>query len=289
MIVDIIFSIIGLAALVGIWYIVRRKMDKLRHLDVKSFKKERESATKNEIITRRLERKFTSGGAEVLKVLSPFGRAIMTGIRRLYRKIVVLERKYKQANETPKSSDTPVESSTLKLSTEIDALLEKKEYAVAEKKIIEMISHAPKDPNWYRCLGEIYMLTRQYDQAKETYEYVISLDDKLESESEIINGTANVEKASDCINLALVLRELGDFEQALEKTEKACRLESNNPRNLDLLFEISILAGNKVLAWEAHDRLKQVNPENNKIQEMEAKLKELEIGHPTIRPANAQK
>ena len=260
-----------------------------KNLDVTSLKKERELATKNEIISRRLERKFTRGGAEVLKVLSPVGRAIMTGIRRLYRKIVTLERKYKQANKAPKSSDAPVESTTLKLSTEIDELLEKKEYAIAEKKIIEMISHTPKDPNWYRCLGEIYMETRQYDQAKETYEYVISLDDKLESESEIINGTANVEKASDCINLALVLRELGDFEDALEKTEKACRLESNNPRNLDLLFEISILAGNKVLAWEAHDRLKQVNPENMKIQEMEDKLKELEVSHPTIRPANVQK
>lgn len=284
--IDVIFIFLGLMAIIGIWLIVYRKIDKLRNISDNNFKKERERTTKNDLVAQRLERKFSSVGEKIFIYVSPLGKRLFYGLRGLYRKIVRLERQYNKKSDAQTEIEGQRESTSLKLNTEIDELIEKKEYAVAEKKLIEMISLSPKNPIWYRLLGEVYMQTRQYEQAGETLEYVITLDEKIRNESEIINGTANVELAGDYINLAIVYKEKGEIEKALEKADKACRLESNNPRNLDLLFEMSILADNKVLAWEAHDRLKQVNPENNKLLEMEEKLKHLEGKNTILRSSN---
>lgn len=284
--VDVIFIFLGLIAIAGAWLIVYGKIDKLRNISGNNFKKERERSTKNDLVAQRLERKFTNVGEKIIIFVSPLGKRLFYGLRGLYRKIVRLERQYNEKSDTQIEKEGQRESTSLKLNTEIDELIEKKEYAIAEKKLIEMISLSPKDPIWYRLLGEVYMQTRQYEQAGETFEYIIALDEKIKNESEIINGTTGVELAGDYVNLAIVYREKGEIEKAVENVEKACRLEANNPRNLDLLFEMSILAGNKVTAWEAHDRLKQVNPENKKLLDMKEKLKNLEENNSILRSSN---
>jgi hypothetical protein len=57
--------------------------------------------------------------------------------------------------------------------------------------------------------------------------------------------------------------------------KKALKIEPNNPRYLDTMFRISIIIKDKVLAFEAYDRLSKVNPENQKLAEFKAQLAEL--------------
>ncbi|MCX6743398.1 MAG: hypothetical protein NT116_04145 [Candidatus Parcubacteria bacterium] len=57
--------------------------------------------------------------------------------------------------------------------------------------------------------------------------------------------------------------------------EKALGLEPNNPKYLDLLITISLIIKYKNLAKQSLERLKEANPDNAKIEEFQAQIKEL--------------
>lgn len=273
---DLILILIALAALSGIVFLGAKNKSTLARIDLKNLHKAQATTAKEEIIYRRLERKFVAGSQKLFSWFQPLSRWLVDLFRKIYRRVAHLERKYRVIAEEKEAAEPTNGSTALKLSGEIDELIEKDEYAEAEKRIIELISHAPNSPIWYRRLGDLYVKTKDYVHARETYEYVITLDEKLRSEKEIINGSESLELAGDYLTLGQILRDTGELDAAVEKIEKACRLEANNPRNLDLLIETSILAGNKVLAWEAFDRLKNVNPDNQKIAELEDRLNEID-------------
>jgi hypothetical protein len=61
----------------------------------------------------------------------------------------------------------------------------------------------------------------------------------------------------------------------LLNARKALEIEPNNPRYLDTILEISIIKKDKVLANETYKRLKEVNPENQKLAEIKEEIAEL--------------
>ena len=71
------------------------------------------------------------------------------------------------------------------------------------------------------------------------------------------------------------LREGGGLAEAIVAYRTAAEHEPNNPRVLDLLLEISILSGDKRLAREAFIKLQAANPENQKLGDWEAKIREM--------------
>ncbi|MDD5567248.1 MAG: tetratricopeptide repeat protein [Patescibacteria group bacterium] len=274
---DVIILIIFVLSAAGIIYIIYRRLPRLAQTENRSIKQDRETGTKQDIITRRLERKFSSFGSIISKYLRPLLLAIKSGVKKLYQKIAHLEWQYRNLSKQ-KSVDDPmaVRETAQQITEEIDDHVENKNYDQAEKKLIELISLDPNNIELYRHLGELYMEMGDFVHARETLEFVISLAVKKREDNEIIDASTNVELAADHIDLGLALRELKLYNEALENIEHACKLEANNPRNLDILLETSIMAGDKVLAWEAFDRLKETNPENKKLDEFEKKLKEMD-------------
>ncbi len=274
---DLILIVILIAGIGYIVYLYVKKTDKLSALDAKSAHQMRQEMTKQDIITQRLERKFTYFGSILLKIFRPLGKYLFNLVKELYKKITHLEWQYRQRSNVQTNGDKKQNiPSSFNILHEVDELIENKDYSTAEKKLIELVSLEPKNLEIYRKLGELYMENKDYQHAYETFHYIVDSDKKSQEEQEIIDGSTNAQLASDYINLGLALRELDKMDEAIEIIDKACKLESNNPRNLDILLETSIMAKNKLLAWQAFDRLKQVNPENNKLAEFEEKIKQLE-------------
>ena len=68
---------------------------------------------------------------------------------------------------------------------------------------------------------------------------------------------------------------MGKKEEALLNFKEAVRLSPNDPKNLDTLFSAAIEVKDKYLANTTFDKLKQADPNNQKLDEIEEKLKVL--------------
>lgn len=75
--------------------------------------------------------------------------------------------------------------------------------------------------------------------------------------------------------LAEIYRKKGDLAAARETLEHTLRLEPTNPRFLDALVDLGIMEGEAGRAKDALLRLKEANPENGKIPELEKRIAEL--------------
>lgn len=62
------------------------------------------------------------------------------------------------------------------------------------------------------------------------------------------------------------------IQKAIKSYQDALNLEPNNPKYVSALLELSIEARNKSLAVRTFDKLKQVNPENEKLDELEKEV-----------------
>ncbi len=146
-----------------------------------------------------------------------------------------------------------------RLTEEAKALLEKDEVIPAEKKYIDIISHNAKSVDAYEGLGNLYLSQGQFDQARETLQFALRL---------------SPNDASVLVSLAELEMKLDQPKAALGHMHKAIQKRSKNPKYLDLYIEISLKAGSLKDAQEGSKRLKEVNPENQKIQDFEARFKE---------------
>lgn len=143
----------------------------------------------------------------------------------------------------------------------------------------------------YKGLSDLYWLMKNYEQAKETLEYALKLsenDDFLYSQLAKISFVRgdlkqaeqnylrsidlNNQNSANYFDLGWIYLQLEDLPRALDVAKKAVKLEENNPKYLDFLLETSLLIKDKVLAQETWNKLKTVNPENNKLAEFKEKI-----------------
>lgn len=132
----------------------------------------------------------------------------------------------------------------------------------AEKKFLEVVKLDPKNIEAYRGLGDLYISKKQYNEAREIYKFLIKL------------NSVSVNRKSDYyFNLALINKAEENNGEALNDALKALELVANSPRYLDFIIDLSILEGDKVGARRHLAKLKEVNPENQKISSWEESLK----------------
>ncbi len=132
----------------------------------------------------------------------------------------------------------------------------------AEKKFLEVVKLDPKNIEAYRGLGELYYSKKQYNEAREIYKFLIKL------------NSVSVNRKSDYFfNLALIYKAENELGEALNYGLKSIELVPNSPRYLDFIIDLSIIEGDKVGARRHVAKLKEVNPENQKIANWEESLK----------------
>lgn len=238
----------------------------LRHLrdvvviDPSTDPTQRLRAKKRALFTARLERVGGAQAQAVVRVAGRLQRFLTRCVKQWYKRAQALDRHYKRLARTTEQGVAGNIESRKQLLEEADALMAKDAFTAAEQRLIEYLTLDAKNATVYERLGSVYMKTRQYDQARETFEHAHKL---------------APEDASIIVYLGeLALRD-GHVKEAVRFFARAVALRPANPKYLDFMIESSILAGDVKRAREGIYQLKEANPENKKIAEFDARIAQM--------------
>jgi tetratricopeptide (TPR) repeat protein len=253
--------ILILISLTIIVWVIYRKLPQVRVVDVSSIPSERERQIKEQIIMKKLQRLGGSqwrvvarGGVEIVKLLSRHGRRT---VQKLYRLEQYYQKLKRSSGEGAHSYSDEIIHKRVEEAWE---LIEKDEFIPAEKIFIDIISHNPKSVVGYENLGNMYVKNAQYDQARETFQFALRL---------------SPDDASVNVSLAELEIKLENPKSALSYLRRAIDKRSKNPRYLDFYIETALCAGSLKDARRGILLMKEVNPENQKIEEFEKRFQEM--------------
>ncbi|MFA5134494.1 MAG: tetratricopeptide repeat protein [Patescibacteria group bacterium] len=291
MILDYIAIAVLAAAIIAILVILWRKFSILAAINTETIKEEQQSKVKRSLIEGRLKRKLASMRARsVLKngnVDGSSSESKPSAIRGFYNALRKLEQNYRsKIRELEPQDEGAKEKNVSILIRDARALRDSELYKEAEQKYIEAISVDSRSVEAYENLGGLYVELRDYDHAKEIYQYLLKLRSTDLSESpnkqtgSIDRGDVSTvslakEVAGYHVELGEVYRAEGEPQKALDCFQEAVKLEPNNPRNLDRVAETALELKDKPLVQATVDKLREVNPENEKLAEFEEALKQL--------------
>ncbi|HRY36462.1 MAG TPA: tetratricopeptide repeat protein [Candidatus Magasanikbacteria bacterium] len=297
---NFIFLAIILISLAIIVYIVLPKIPSLANLDVNNLPEELEQKKKKEIVINRLENKGKELGKKIVEklyflknawvFLQDRFRLLVHRIEKLWRYEESVRTKEKDREMTQEEKDNKLKG----LIKEAENFFTVQNYDKAEEFFIAALRLDPKSPTIYRGLADTYLAKKSYNEAAETYEFLLTLnkdDDNVLMKLGEIKETQN--KLDEAINyyqqaavigdslsprffhLAELLLKINQNEVAKEAIVEACALESKNPKYLDLLIETAIICGDKLLAEKGWEDLRIVNPENNKLSDFRERIDKL--------------
>jgi len=284
-------SIAGLA-LIGIVVVIVRKFPTLASIDTRTIPSERHGELKAKLMEERFRRKISRASGSVAARVKPVGTKLGTWLKTAYQRLLELEQKYRrralsQDDLSPAERAKKLEEVGQAVAVARDAL-ERGDYPTAERRAIEAISVYPRSVDAYRVLAQVYLDQKDYEHARETIRFVIDNlhveDDELYAElGQADSGEGKLEEAKSDLETSIRLNnqvaghyldlcrvelELGDSAAAFENCKRAVELEPNNPKFLDALVEASIVAEKREWAVETLEKLKAVNPENQKLTEL---------------------
>lgn len=291
------FLILMVVSVVVMAVIVVRKFPQISNVDVDNLPQEKEARKKKEIMTRRVQVEGSKVMAHLGKFASPIDglwRKLQLQFRIYVGKIERLwhheERKKKVAHVNVEEQDTKIHSLLNDGQTEIQhGNLDK-----AEGLFIAAIKLDPRSYDAYRGLADTYFAKESFEEALETYQFLLQLypndDAVLVKIAELAEQQGDIEKAIEYYQQAVVINDslsprfyhlaellakIGQPEIAREAITSAVELEPKNPKYLDLLIEIGILCGDKDLATQGYKELRLVNPKNQKLLVFNDRIKEL--------------
>lgn len=267
------------SALIVVTVIVSRKFPVVASIKTETLARHRMERLKKGLMESRLKRKLR------LEKLPRFFRGGDDGtpplMSRIHQTLKELEQKYRtRIREIEPSDSSSSEKKKSTLVAEAVALAEQEAYKEAEEKFIEAISIDVKYVEAYEGLAELYQETKDWEHAEETLKYLI----KMHEHGDETPVTADLNAAPVSLNreVAEYQTELGEvyraqsrMAEALDSLQEAAKLEPNNPRILDLLIDTALEVGNTEIAAANIKRLKETNPENEKVKEFQQRLKQV--------------
>lgn len=281
MLLNIILIAVIAISLGVVIFLVVRKFPRLKTLDIETVPQAQRAKMRDRILLERMKRKTQWGTALIKKGAAPVFQCVRRFITRSYKRVCDLEKKYQKeaTNKTPLSTKG-LASKLDELLQEAVKLIKQENFSEAEKKCIEIISLSPKNIEAYRHLSEIYLKLKEYKQAAQTSQFILKLIQKqsrtVEKQDEFGRAVKSLSNASEVagahINLGYVYQLMEKPAKAFESYEQALAIEPNNPRNLDLTLEMSIMLKNKSRAADLLKRLEEVNPENQKLKDYREKV-----------------
>lgn len=250
-------------SLVAIFIIIARKFPILALLDIKSMPEEKEAKFKKKIIQERFDRDWQNMSQKLTSIFKkPF--ISFNGFSKKINKNLK-EKKYKyQAYK--RLSFTKRNQKISKIIQDISDLINSGNYSQAEEKAIYILTFDSHNQQAFEKLGEIYLSTKKYQEAKETYEFLLKLFKEKEQ---------SAEEANTYYLLAEIAEKTGDLQQSIEFLSKALEIQKNQPKFLNKLLEIYIGLKQEKEAKEVFSLLASVNSENKKLLDWEEKIKQI--------------
>ncbi|MBN1585428.1 hypothetical protein JW899_03615 [Candidatus Uhrbacteria bacterium] len=265
--------------------IVLGKFPQLSLIDTESLPQEREAKRKKEIIRNRVGRRLGVRLAWLERKVSPVVEFSVRRFRQAHEKVARTDRRFwGKAVALIHPEERRTNAGTIVV--EARKMAEAGKTAEAERKFIEAIAMDERYLDAYRGLGDLYMESRNYAQARETYEYLakVSLRKCCSSRPQggppaheaSVSGQAAI--AQDYLNLADACRSLGDIAGWRRALETVVEHEPSNPKHLDLLLEAHIAEGNRDRASHTLRLLEDVNPDNQKLPKLKKQVAEMGVG-----------
>lgn len=256
--------ILVLLGLIVIALIILKKFPSLAILDVENIPGQKEAKFKEQIIKSRLERDLAKWGGLFIKLWQVLNKAASGPLHNLYNRLKNLKEFYQKNKKLTLSQRREHIRNLFRIAEDS---LKADDLDKAENSLIEIISLEQKNLPAFVELAEVYAAGKKWAEAKQTLGYALKLA-KLKDEHFI--GDITIQQIY--FSLGWVCQELGDYHVGLDNICEALELEPNNPRFLDLAIELAILDNNKKLAQELFDRLREVNPENAKLDDFREEI-----------------
>ncbi|MCX7778700.1 MAG: hypothetical protein N2259_00410 [Patescibacteria group bacterium] len=205
-------------------------------------------------------------------------------IENLSKKLIALESKYlkEKSEKILKKRPLALEAEVKSLIEQGEKLLATNNYLEAEKKFLEAASLSPVDVRIFKNLAEIYFIQNKFSLAEKNLKHLLDLTwqsikwwQRFQRKKEGIPKDLVVELINRLIDLGNFYQKTENEKKSLFYFKKALEFEPNNPKILDFLIENSIILKKKEEAKKYLTKLKEVNPENQKISEWEEKIKNL--------------
>lgn len=289
-------------------FIISKKIHTLSLIDVEKATPKAKKV-KEAIIASRFKRIFEEKRQKNKDFIKNLSGKIKHHLDKTVDRLMELEAKSAQtfnATENKSVNEVKVETPSPKIEkekTKIEELLEEAQklakdgdWKLAEGKYIEIIKLDSRNVDAYLGLGRLYAEQKKFSEARQIFEFLLKLnvatpdlyldianlswEENNLDEAKIyylkalsLDGARVIAR----INLGLIFSELGDKTSAAQQFSAALELDPRNPRYLDLLVESSIQIGEVALAKRALNNLKEVNPENQKIKELEDRIEEMKV------------
>lgn len=287
----LVLSII-FVCLVGAAIIIVRKFPELVVLNVETAPEKRTAQAKKKLLERRLKRVYSEWRTRTARKIKPF-MSLAGGIfANWQRRLLEIYERLRPRPETAVERDERVKEFLARGRK----FLKNEQYDEAEKVFIETLKLDRRNIEAFRGLGDCYIGLREYKHARETYEFLLkligedagihtklgaiahSLGDWSRAEEEYLRSAALApDVAKTYADLGFTYQSMREMERAAANFLRAVELEPNNPRYLDFLLEVSILMGNLSLALETFEKLRAVNPGNNKLSKFRKKIRSLQM------------
>ncbi|MBU1038735.1 tetratricopeptide repeat protein [Patescibacteria group bacterium] len=286
MVIDIILVIVLLLGLVGLIVLAIGKFPILKLIDVDNLSGLKQQEVKQDLVEARLQRKLQRGKRWLKKQFDPWYKKIQFKQDQLKQSVQQMEEKVAQQEV----SLGKVEEVVAKILNKAEQAKQEGDLAEAENLYLSAIQHQPTNLDIYQSLADVYLETRDYEQAKEVLEYLAEQGRARYSSlglAKVAQGQGFLEEAKGQylkslalkntiqlhLELAYVYQQLGDFNQALAHLTEARELEPNSPKVLDFYIELSIVNGHLNEAQEALDVLREVNSDNQKINDFTEQIR----------------
>ena len=215
---------------------------------------ERVVVAKKRILSERLQRMFVAWRTRIRNLVMPVRNFFVYLFHRLEQRLKAFEYALR-----PKGKSIDVQKIAAEVS-EADSLASRREYALAEKKYIQIIAHDAKCLAAYCGLGNVYVQTKELQGAQELFFHILKLDPA---------------DMRGYLGLGKVYEALGRIEEAWHTYDRALQREPLNPKLLDSFIETSIVLQRREAAESAIRKLQEANPENEKVKEFWKRFQEM--------------
>lgn len=282
MIVTIISLLITIACLAGIIKIIARRWHALIAIDLDNLPQERDAKTKKKILSDRLKRQFYQFKTRTVQKSGPlFSRLADTCVdfsRHIQGSIEAAVRRKELEKDEVKG--VPIEQSTAlsRLLRDAAVHLENGEYDEAEKRYIDAVGLDSKNLEAYEGLAVIYKAQKEWAGSQEVLEYLKNHLREYVNESQddpARRSGYEMRLAESLIQLAEVYRMQERNDEACSAMDEALALQPQNPKFLDSALELYIMIGMREKARDLLKRLKEANPENQKIDDFSERVQAL--------------
>ncbi len=292
----ILLAIFG-CSILGMIVLLVRHWSALGHVDPGSHPALRQHILKEHLLLSRLRKRIGDTVGQFPSHVHSLPTKVTAAVTTMATALRARIAHYEHAALAVEATHEPNETKTEKLArllADAQAFAGKERYEEAEQRYLAALALDATSIPAYEGLGNVYLDQKEYEQARATFRHIVRLNERHADAyarlGAIASATGNLVEAEsdytralsisgDLVSAHLALggvhRAMGDHAAALENLLRARELEPRNPHILDELLDTAIILQKKELARTLIKELAEVNPENQKIPELGARIGEL--------------